>query len=61
MSVQVCDPQTGSPILGVELNDRSHDRQDRKERDDFVSGVFEAAKLPLIALPARSAFEPLRR
>ena len=44
----LCDPKSLKPILGIELDDKSHQRTDRQERDDFVNHVFEAAKLPLI-------------
>ena len=32
----LCDPQTVKPILGIELDDKSHQREDRKKRDEFV-------------------------
>jgi len=44
----LCDPKTLKPLLGIELDDKSHQRADRQERDDFVNRVFEAAKLPLM-------------
>ena len=44
----LCDMKTLQPILGIELDDKSHQRVDRQERDDFVNHVFEAAKLPLL-------------
>ncbi len=48
--------QTMLPIAGIELDDASHDRQDRQERDAFVDQVFEAAGLPLFHMPARRAY-----
>lgn len=48
MDFLLCDPKTLKPILGIELDDKSHQRADRQERDDFVNHVFEAAKLPLM-------------
>lgn len=54
----VCDPQTMKPRLGIELDDASHGRADRAERDHFVDGVFEAAGLPLVHVPARSGYDP---
>lgn len=51
-----CDPQTLKPTLGVELDDSSHQRSDRVERDAFVDGVFASAGLPLIHFPAQSAY-----
>lgn len=49
----LCDPKTLQPILGIELDDKSHQRADRQERDDFVNNVFEAAKLPLLHFPVQ--------
>lgn len=54
----LCDPKTLKPILGIELDDKSHQRADRQERDDFVNHVFEAAKLPLIHIPVQRNYSP---
>jgi len=43
----LCDPATMRPLLGIELDDSSHRREARQERDRFVDEVFKAAKLPL--------------
>ncbi len=39
-----------------ELDDKSHQRQDRRERDAFVDQVFKAAGLPLLHVPARRGY-----
>ncbi len=52
----LCDPKTVKPILGIELDDKSHQRQDRQERDEFVQNVFAAAKLPLARIPVKHAY-----
>ena len=59
----LCDPQTARPILGIELDDKSHQRADRQERDRFVDKVFAAAKLPLVHIPVRYSYpsDKLRR
>ena len=44
------------PRLGIELDDASHERRDRQERDEFVEAVFKAAGLPLLRMPARRAY-----
>ena len=36
------------PALAIELDDSSHQRKDRAERDAFVDQVFKAAELPLL-------------
>jgi hypothetical protein len=53
----LCDPKTMRPLAGIELDDKSHDREDRQKRDVFVEGVFAAAKLPLIRVLVRSGYE----
>ena len=52
----LCDPKTVRPILGIELDDKSHQRPERQERDEFVRNVFLAAKLPLIRVPVRHSY-----
>jgi hypothetical protein len=53
-----CDPTRMKPLFGIELDDKSHTRLDRVERDDFVNQVFQVAGLPLIRIPAKAAYEP---
>jgi hypothetical protein len=45
-----------APVVGIELDDSSHDAQDRRERDAFVDSVFASAGLPLIHVPAQKAY-----
>lgn len=54
----LCDPTTMKPRCGVELDDSSHARRDRQERDDFVDQVFQVAGLPLVRVPAQAAYSP---
>lgn len=44
----LCDKDSQAFICAIELNDRSHERPDRKRRDVFVVNAFKRAKLPLI-------------
>ena len=52
----LCDPKTLKPVFAIELDDSSHARLDRQERDAFVDEVFAAAQLPLLHVPARPAY-----
>ena len=52
----LCDPVTMRPLVGIELDDRSHQREDRQVRDAFVDKVFAAAHLPLLHVPVRRAY-----
>ena len=54
----LCDPKTMHPMVGIELDDASHARQDRQDRDAFVDRVFQTAELPLIHVPAKHSYNP---
>lgn len=54
----VCDSATMRPVLGIELDDSSHDREDRKERDRFVDSVFQSARFPLVRIRAQRSYNP---
>jgi hypothetical protein len=54
----VCEAATMRPVCGVELDDQSHSRQDRAERDKFVGRAFEAAGLPLLRFEAKRTYSP---
>lgn len=52
----ICDADTIKPRFGIELDDKSHTRQDRIERDEFVEELFETANLPLVRIPVRPTY-----
>jgi hypothetical protein len=52
------EKSTISPVLAIELDDSSHDREDRQERDVFVDGVLAKAGLPLLHVRAQAAYDP---
>jgi hypothetical protein len=54
----LCAPATMKPLCGIELDDSSHARPDRQDRDEFVDQVFEVAGLPLVRVPAKAAYSP---
>ena len=49
----LCDSTTMRPVVAIELDDASHGRADRQERDAFVDGALEAAGLPLVRIAAQ--------
>lgn len=51
-------PTDVSPVAGIELDDSSHERSDRKARDEFVDDVFRSCKLPLLHVPAKATYNP---
>ncbi|NNM01016.1 MAG: DUF2726 domain-containing protein, partial [Gammaproteobacteria bacterium] len=53
----LCDRDTLEPVLAVELDDASHARADRSERDEFLDLAFEQAGLPLLRVPAAARYD----
>lgn len=54
----LCEPQTLKPLAGIELDDASHQRPDRRERDAFVDKVFKSAGLPLFHIKTQATYKP---
>ena len=52
----VCDPDTLEFRLVVELDDKSHGRSDRAERDQKVDEILAQANIPVLHYPARAAY-----
>lgn len=52
----LCDPGSLEPICCIELDDPSHDRKDRIERDIFVNDAFASADLPLLRIPTQPSY-----
>ncbi len=52
----VCDSVTMKPLFGIELDDASHKRNDRQERDEFVESACKVAGLPLLRFPVQREY-----
>ncbi len=52
----LCDGRSMRPLVGIELDDASHQRPHRQDRDRFVDQVFEVAGLPLLRVALRSSY-----
>ena len=52
----LCSEQTMAPQLAIELDDKSHARADRIERDEFVDQAFAAAGLDVLHVKARASY-----
>jgi very-short-patch-repair endonuclease len=46
------------PIAAIELDDASHQRADRQERDRLLDNLFEKANLPLLRFPTAMTYDP---
>ncbi len=54
----LCDKEYLTPKLAIELDDKSHEREDRVERDTEVERILKAAELPLLRVPNQGNFNP---
>lgn len=52
----VCDPRTFAVVGIIELDDRSHARADRQERDRFFDAAFAKAGLPVLRVAVQRAY-----
>jgi hypothetical protein len=52
----LCHPDTLAVVGAVELDDASHGRKDRADRDDFVDKALVSAGVPLLRFPARKGY-----
>jgi predicted RNA-binding Zn-ribbon protein involved in translation (DUF1610 family) len=52
----LCEPNTMTPQIAIELDDASHSRKDRTKRDEFVDSVFTAAGLSVAHVPVKSSY-----
>lgn len=52
----LCRPDTLEVAGVVELDDASHGRKDRADRDDFVDTSLASAGVPVLHFPARKAY-----
>ena len=53
----LCDPVNMQPKLVVELDDSSHQRPDRKKRDELVDAAFGVAELAILHVPCRGQYQ----
>ncbi len=52
----LCKPISIAPLVCVELNDKSLQRQKRVDRDAFLKEALAAAGVPLLEIPAARAY-----
>ncbi len=46
----ICDKEYLRPLLAIELDDKSHEREDRIERDTNVESILKDAGMPLLRI-----------
>lgn len=54
----LCDKDTLNIAIAIELDDPSHNRPHRIERDTFVNAAFADADMPLLRIPTQKQYDP---
>ena len=49
----ICRHEDWMPMLGIEVDDASHDAPERRQRDRFVNELFASTQVPLLRLPVQ--------
>jgi hypothetical protein len=52
----LCDPETFAVLGAIELDDRSHRANNRRQRDAFIDGALRAAGIPILHVPAQRSY-----
>jgi hypothetical protein len=52
----ICNPRSGEILCAIELDDRSHQRKERRKRDHFVNRACEQAGLPLLRVKVQARY-----
>jgi hypothetical protein len=52
----LAEPGNLAPVLAIELDDSSHDRPDRRERDEYLQELFETVRFPLLRIKASASY-----
>jgi hypothetical protein len=52
----LAEPGNLVPVLAIELDDSSHERADRRERDEYVEELFETVRFPLLRIKASASY-----
>jgi|JI10StandDraft_1071094.scaffolds.fasta_scaffold940295_2 hypothetical protein len=57
----ICRNDDWTPMLAIELDDDSHQKRDRQNRDMFVNALFASTGIPLLRIDVREVdrIEPL--
>jgi hypothetical protein len=56
----LCDKNYIRPRLAIELDDKSHEREDRMERDIEVERIFREAGMPLLRIENHGNFDAVK-
>lgn len=54
----LCAPANMRVLIVIELDDRTHDRSNRKDRDTLVNSALADACIPLLRISAKPTYSP---
>ena len=54
----LCDKDTLRTVVIIELDDKSHESEKARKRDEFKNKALEAANIPLVRIEASRSYEP---
>ncbi len=54
----IVSKSAANPIVAVELDDASHEKEERVDRDALVDSVCQSAGLPMVHVAARHTYDP---
>lgn len=57
----ICEKETLKPVLGIELDDKSHQKGNRQNRDEFVNAVYENIGLKILRIPTSMSNEEIKK
>lgn len=52
----LCDPLSYKPLICIELDDPSHEREDRIKRDEKVNRIFSDINMPLLRIMTSASY-----
>ncbi|WP_221274578.1 DUF2726 domain-containing protein [Thaumasiovibrio subtropicus] len=52
----ICDREELTIVCAIELNDKSHNRKNRKKRDEFVREICKNAALPFVEFQVKHSY-----
>ena len=54
----LCDKENIKPLIAIELDDSSHNKQNRLDRDNFIDKVMTVAGLPILHQKVQYSYNP---
>lgn len=57
----ICEKETLKPVLGIELDDKSHQKENRQKRDEFLNNVYENVGLRMFRIPTTMSNDEIKK